>query len=396
MNHFVIGPVRLVTVEGIRDNTDVEVKDGKIVRVGDYQKETALSRIDGENRYLSAGFIDLHVHGGGGSDFMDGTTDAFITAAGSHMKYGTTAMAPTTLTASLDELCNVFDVLREVKASETAKELPELLGIHMEGPYVAPAMAGAQDPKYIRCPEDGSYKVLAEAAQGAILIWTVAPELPGAAQICEDLHKTGIRFSLGHTEAQYKHVKEAVESGYTMATHLFSSMSTITRENGFRRLGVIESSLLMDEVDVEVIADGMHLPPELLQLIYKIKGKDKIILVTDSMRGSGMPDGHYLLGSLKQGQEVLVGGGIARMPDGISFAGSVATTDRLVRVMTKQVGLPLHEAITMMTYNPAKAVGVDDRMGQIKPGYDADMVLFDEDIQVQKVFIKGRQTVGKK
>ena len=271
--------------------------------------------------------------------------------------------------------------------------MPELLGIHMEGPYVASSQAGAQDPKYIRCPEDGSYKVLAEAAQGAILIWTVAPELPGAAKICEDLRKTGIRFSLGHTEAQYKHVKEAVDSGYTMATHLFSSMSTITRENGFRRLGAIESSLLLDEIEVEVIADGMHLPPELLQLIYKIKGKNKMILVTDAMRGAGMPDGIYKLGSLKQGQDVLVGGGIARMPDGISFAGSIATTDRLVRVMTKQVGLPLHEAVAMMTYNPAKAVGLEDRIGQIQPGLDADIVLFNENIDIQKVFIKGEQTV---
>lgn len=393
MKHFVIGPVRLVTLDGIRENAEVEVKDGKILAVRDYQKETALPRVDGEGYYLAPGFVDLHVHGGGGSDFMDGTPEAFKAAAKSHMQHGTTAMAPTTLTASLDELCSVFDVLREVKASPEAAAMPELLGIHMEGPYVAPSQAGAQDPKYIRCPEDGSYKVLAEAAQGAILIWTVAPELPGAAKICEDLRKTGIRFSLGHTEAQYKHVKEAVDSGYTMATHLFSSMSTITRENGFRRLGAIESSLLLDEIDVEVIADGMHLPPELLQLIYKIKGKNKMILVTDAMRGAGMPDGIYKLGSLKQGQDVLVGGGIARMPDGISFAGSIATTDRLVRVMTKQVGLPLHEAVAMMTYNPAKAVGLEDRIGQIQPGLDADIVLFNENIDIQKVFIKGEQTV---
>ena len=393
MKHFVIGPVRLVEKDGIRENTDVEVKDGKIAGVHDYNPKETLPRVEGENRYLAPGFIDLHVHGGGGSDFMDGTAEAFTTAVRAHMQHGTTAIAPTTLTASLDELCGVFDVFRQVKASPEAAELPELLGIHMEGPYVAPSQAGAQDPQYIRCPEDGSYKLLAEAAQGAILIWTVAPELPGAAKICEDLRKTGIRFSLGHTEAQYKHVKEAVDSGYTMATHLFSSMSTITRENGFRRLGVIESSLLMDEIDVEVIADGMHLPPELLQLIYKIKGRDKMILVTDAMRAAGMPDGRYKLGSLKQGQEVLVGGGIARMPDGISFAGSVATTDRLVRVMTKQVGLPLHEAVVMMTCNPAKAVGVEDRLGRVLPGYEADLVLFDEDIQIQKVFVKGRQTV---
>lgn len=395
MEPFVIGPVKLVTPEGIFEHKEVEVRDGKIAAVRDYNEETELFRVDGtkdgEELYLSAGFIDLHVHGGGGADFMDGTPEAFKTAARAHKEHGTTSMAPTTLTGTLDELENVFDVLREVKASDEAATLPELLGIHMEGPYVAPSQAGAQDPKYILKPADGSYKELAKAADGCILIWTVAPELPGAAEICENLKDTGIVFSFGHTEATYKDVKEAVDSGYTMATHLFSSMSTITRENGFRRLGAIESALLMDEVTCEVIADGMHLPKELLQLIYKTKGPDRICLITDAMRGAGMPDGLYKLGSLKQGQEVIVGGGIARMPDGISFAGSVATTDRLVRVMTKQAGISLPEAIKMITENPAKAVHIDDRKGYVKPGYDADLVLFDDDINIEMVWTRGRE-----
>ncbi len=391
--HFVIGPVRLVSPEGIRENTEVEAEEGRIVRVGDFAPAEGKDYIDGKNLYLSAGFIDLHLHGGGGADFMDGTAEAFKSAARAHMQHGTTSMAPTTLTGSLEELCNVFDVLREVKASPEAEELPELLGIHMEGPYVAPSQAGAQDPAYIRNPEDGSYMQLAEAAAGSILIWTVAPELPGAAQICEDLKSEGIVFSLGHTAATYKDAKAAVDSGYTMATHLFSSMSTITRENGFRRLGVIETSLLMDEVICEVIADGMHLPPELLQFIYKIKGPKRICLITDSMRGAGMPEGIYKLGSLKNGQDVLVGPDIARMPDGISFAGSIATTDRLVRVMTKQAGIPLPEVIGMITENPAKAVSVDDRKGRVAPGFDADLVLFDDDINIHSVFVKGHKTV---
>ena len=341
---------------------------------------------------LTAGFIDLHVHGGGGADFMDGTPEAFKTAARAHMQHGTTSIVPTTLTASLEELCQVFDIFREVKASAEAKELPDLLGIHMEGPYVAPAMAGAQDPAYIRNPEDGSYRLLADAAKGSILIWTVAPELPGAAAICEDLKNEGIIFSLGHTEAKYDDARAAVEAGYTMATHLFSSMSTITRENGFRKLGVIETSLLMDEVTCEVIADGMHLPKELLTLIYKIKGKNRICLITDAMRGATMPAGTYKLGSLKCGQDVFVGPDIARMPDGISFAGSVATTDRLVRVMYKEVGLPLPEVIQMITENPAREVHADDRKGKVAPGYDADLVIFDDNIDIKHVFVRGTQT----
>lgn len=393
MQHFIIGPVRLVTAEGIFESQEIEVNNGKIVKVQPAGTDIALPHVDGKGEYCSAGFIDLHVHGGGGADFMDGTPDAFKTAVRAHMQHGTTSIAPTTLTAGLEELCRVFDIFREVKASPDAAELPELLGIHMEGPYVAPAMAGAQDPAYIRNPEDGSYKVLADAADGAILIWTVAPELAGAAEICENLKSQGIIFSLGHTEAKYDDAKAAVEAGYAMATHLFSSMSTITRVNGFRKLGVIETSLLMDEVSCEVIADGMHLPPELLTLIYKIKGKDRICLITDAMRGATMPAGTYKLGSLSCGQDVFVGPDIARMPDGISFAGSVATTDRLVRVMYKQVGLPLNEVIQMITENPAREVHVDDRKGKVAPGYDADLVIFDDDINIKSVFVRGKQTV---
>lgn len=393
MKHFVIGPVRLVTASGIRENTEVEVRDGRIAAVRDFDPNGALPRVDGRGLFLSAGFIDLHLHGGGGADFMDGTPEAFMTAARAHMRHGTTSMVPTTLTGTLEELCGVFDVLREVEASPEAEDLPELLGIHMEGPYVAPSQCGAQDPAYIRNPEDGSYKLLAEHAAGAIRIWTVAPELPGAERICEDLKDEGIVFSLGHTAATYEQAKAAVEAGYTMATHLYSSMSTITRKNGSRILGVIETSLLLDEVCCEVIADGMHLPPELLKLIYKTKGKDRICLITDAMRGAGMPAGIYKLGSLANGQDVIVGPDIARMPDGISFAGSVATTDRLVRVMTKQVGIPLPEVIGMITENPAKAIGEDARKGKVEPGFDADLVLFDENIGIEAVFVRGKKTV---
>ena len=391
-----INNVKLVTGEGVFDNAAVLINGGKIEFVstdGAMILPAVHETVDGGGCYLGAGFIDIHVHGGGGHDFMDGTEEAFRGAMASHMAHGTTSMVPTTLTAELDELCQVFDAARKVKSSAYAENLPEILGLHLEGPFVAPEQAGAQDPKYIKVPSDGSWRDIVKAARGELLIWTVAPELQGADEMCAELRGSGIVFSAGHSSAKYADAVRAIEAGYTMATHLYSSMSTIIRENGYRVPGLLEASLLHDEICAEVIADGLHLPPELLRLIYKTKGRSRMVLVTDAMRGAGMPDGEYLLGSLKRGQTVSVFDGIAHMPDGVSFAGSVCTADRLIRTMTKKAHIPLHEALSMLTENPAREIGVEDRKGKVAAGYDADLVLFDEDINIRGVWCRGTRTV---
>ncbi len=388
--------VSLVDADGVTPGAAVLIRDGKIEYVsrdGAMILPAVDESVDGEGQYLSAGFIDIHVHGGGGHDFMDATEEAFKGAMASHMKHGTTSIVPTTLTAEDDELRRVFAVSRRVKASREAEGLPEILGLHLEGPYVEPSMAGAQDPKYIKVPSDLSWKKIVEETDGDLLIWTVAPELEGADEMAEALRDSGIIFSAGHSAAKYTDALRAIKAGYTMATHLYSSMSTIIRENGYRVPGLLEASLLHDEICAEVIADGLHLPPELLKLIYKTKGRDRMVLVTDAMRGAGMPDGEYLLGSLKKGQLVSVFDGIAHMPDGISFAGSVATADRLVRVMTRMAGIPLNEAIAMLTVNPAREVGVDDRKGKVEVGYDADLILFDDCINIRSIWCRGKRTV---
>lgn len=391
-----INNVKLVTRDGIFDNAAVLLFDGKIEFVstdGTMILPAVDETVDGGGCYLSTGFIDIHVHGGGGHDFMDATEDAFRRALHSHMTHGTTSCVPTTLTAEMEELCEVFSVSRRVKNSADAEKLPEILGLHLEGPYVAPEQAGAQDPKYIKIPSDGSWREIVDAAKGDLLIWTVAPELEGADDMCAALADSGIVFSAGHSSAKYTDVVRAIDAGYTMATHLYSSMSTIIRENGYRVPGLLEASLLHDEICAEVIADGLHLPPELLKLIVKTKGRDRIVLVTDAMRGAGMPDGEYLLGSLKRGQLVSVFDGIAHMPDGISFAGSVCTADRLIRTMTKKAGVSLSDAVTMLTENPAREIGVADHKGKVAVGYDADLVLFDEDVNVKAVWCRGNRTV---
>lgn len=394
-----IDNVRLVTRDGVSESSAVVLSDGKIERVLTSDAKCAGadvsfdSTVDGEGCYLSAGFIDIHVHGGGGHDFMDATEEAFRGALAAHMAHGTTSCVPTTLTAEQDELCEVFATSRRVRSSREADSLPEIIGLHLEGPFVAPEQAGAQDPKYIRVPSDGTWRDIVRAADGELLIWTVAPELDGADEMCAALRDSGIIFSAGHSSARYSDAVRAINAGYTMATHLYSSMSTIIRENGYRVPGLLEAALLHDELAVEVIADGLHLPPELLRLIVKTKGVSRTVLVTDAMRGAGMPDGKYLLGSLKRGQEVSVFDGIAHMPDGISFAGSVCTADRLIRTMTKKAGISLSDAVTMLTENPAREIGVDSRKGRLEAGYDADVVLFDDDINIKGVWCRGRRTI---
>ena len=216
---------------------------------------------------------------------------------------------------------------------------------------------------------------------------TFAPELEGAKELCRYLKEKNIIASAGHTEATIDDIKECRKEGLNMFTHLFSAMSTITRKDGYRILGAIESAYYFDDMYTEVIADGCHLPPELLKIIYKIKGADRICLITDAMRGADMPEGPSVLGSLKNDFKCFIEDGIAKMPDKSCFAGSVATCDRLVRVMTKQVGIPLEEAVKMMTKTPALSHGIENK-GQIKEGYDADLVFFDEDINIRKVIIK--------
>ena len=381
--------VTLVLPDRLVPNAALVADGGKIVEWGERGALTAEKKIDCGGLYLAPGFIDIHVHGGGGHDFMDATVDACVGAMTAHMKHGTTTIVPTSLTAEDYELEAFFGSIRHIKSSSEAKVLPFIPGTHLEGPYVAPAQAGAQDPKYIKSPTPESWRKLMKMADGEILIWTVAPELDGAIDIARELRPQGVLFSAGHSCAKYSDALAALDAGYSMATHLYSSMSTIIRENGYRVPGLLEAAMLHDGYAVEVIADGKHLPTSLLQLIYKTKGKDRIMLITDAMRGAGMPDGQYLLGSLSKGQLVGVFDGIAHMPDGVSFAGSVATTDRLVRVMTKQAGLPLCEVISMITVNPAREIGISDRKGRLLPGMDADLVLFDDDVNVKRVVIGG-------
>ncbi len=347
--------------------------------------------VDLQGRFLSPGFIDIHVHGGGGGDFMDGKRDSWQQAMDAHLRHGTTALCPTTLTASMEEMEKVFS-LHRMFCREQKPFRPRLLGVHMEGPCIAESMKGAQNAKYIRKPVEALTRWLLEKGEGALRIMTAAPELEGAGEMARQFRKAGVLLSVGHSDGRLEDVEQAVRDGYTMATHLYSSMSTIVRENGMRRPGVLEAALLMDGLDVEVIGDGMHLPASLLKLIVKTKGAEHVILVTDAMRAADLPPGHYKLGSLKEGQTVWSDGKVARMPDEISFAGSVATADRLIRVMHEEAGVPLWQAVNMMSRNPAKALG-EREIGVLEPGKKADLVSFDEHVRICGVYRGGVEVI---
>jgi N-acetylglucosamine-6-phosphate deacetylase len=342
--------------------------------------------IDAGGNYISPGFIDLHIHGGGGHDFMDGSQEAFLKIAETHAQYGTTAMVPTTLTSEKEDLLETLDLYE--KANVNNHKGAQFLGMHLEGPYFALSQRGAQDPRYIRNPDPQEYEEVL-AYSSSITRWSAAPELPGAIAFGKRLREKGILAAVAHTDAIYEEVLDAYENGYTLATHLYSAMSGVTRKNAFRYAGTIESAFLLD-MDVEIIADGVHLPAPLLKLIYKIKGADRIALITDAMRGAGMPEGESTLGSLKNGLKVIIEDGVAKLPDRTSFAGSVSTADRLVRTMVKMADVSLLDSIRMITLTPARIMGVEKNKGSLVAGKDADIVIFDEDIRVKKTIVNGQ------
>ena len=343
--------------------------------------------IDAKGHYIAPGFIDIHVHGGGGHDFMDGTEDAFLTIANTHARYGTTSMLPTTLSGSKEELQQTLSSYGKAHQNNTGGA--QFLGMHLEGPYLAMNQRGAQDPKYIRDPDPEEYKDILSRFS-CVKRWSAAPELKGAIEFGKYLRSRNILAAVAHTDAVYEEVLEAFENGYSLATHLYSAMSGVTRKNAFRYAGVIESAYIIDEMDVEIIADGIHLPPPLLKLVYKIKGADRTALITDAMRAAGMPPGESILGSLHNGLKVIVEDDVAKLPDRSSFAGSVATADRLVRTMVSMADVPLIDAVKMITSTPARILEVSDMKGSLLAGKDADIVIFDPNINIQMTIIKGR------
>jgi len=379
---------KIITPGKIFEGGCVFITGDKITEVSETNIETSDAiEINAEGKYIAPGFIDIHVHGGGGYDFMDATETAFLKIAEIHAQYGTTAMLPTTLTSTKELLLQTLDAFESANKQNTNGA--QMIGMHLEGPYISINQIGAQDPRFIREPNPDEYKEILEN-YSCIKRWSAAPELKGAIEFGRYLKSKNILPAVAHTDAIYEEVLEAFNNGYTLITHLYSAMSGVTRRNAYRYAGVIESAYIIDEMDVEIIADGIHVPPPLLKLAYKIKGADRIALITDAMRAAGMPEGESILGSASNGLKVIVEDGVAKLPDKSAFAGSVATANRLVKTIITMANVSVADAIKMITSTPARILNIDDKKGTLEPSKDADVVIFDDNINIKTTIIKGK------
>ncbi len=364
-------------------DADVYYADGVILSVTDAVLP-ADEVIDAAGLYVSPGFIDMHTHGAVGHDFSSSTADEILEAVRFHMKHGTTTILPTFASCTMEEMTKG---LIEVGKAMEKGGAPNILGTHLEGPYFSLQQAGAQDPTRITEPKEADYTELIRRFRKYIYRWSYAPERDTDQKFTKYLVAHGILPAVGHSDAIYSELKPAYEAGCKLVTHLYSGTSTITRDHGFRRLGVNECAYLWDDMDVEIIADGCHLPPELIQMIVKCKGVDRISLVTDSLKVAGTDAKESGVGSTK----CIIEDGVCKLADRSAFAGSIATTDRLVYVVTKKAGIPLADAVFMAAQNPARVLGV--KKGQLTPGYDADILFFDDDINVRTVIVGGQRVL---
>jgi len=372
---------RIATPIDIVSDGVILVKNSKIEAVGEKDKVTIPSdalAIDARGRIVTPGFIDVHVHGGGGSDVMDGSYDALNEMSTFEARHGTTGFLPTPYTDSQERL------LASVKAIETAMKRGtsggEILGIHLEGPYINIERKGGQPPEYIRKPDLEELRLLLEASNNNVKMITLAPEVNGGSEFVRRIIQYGVVASIGHSNATYDEALRAVDAGVSHACHAYNAM----REFHHREPGVVGAVLSCDELTAELIADGIHVHPAAMKILVKCKGTDRIILVTDAVVGTGM-EGRYKLG----GRDVVITKKDSRFLDG-ALAGSVLTMDSAVRNIMGLVGASLQDAVKMATVNPARRIGVYDRKGSLEAGKDADITIVDDQINVYMTMVMGK------
>lgn len=377
-----IHSAKLVLRDHLIENAWIRFDAGTIKDFGQGEPPDSPESFDAANRYLAPGFIDIHVHGGNGSDFLDGTPEAFLTIANYHLTQGTTSLCPTLATATYERIKDVLSTWEQVRNKSTAHLLP----LHLEGPHLAKSKAGAQDPALIRHATDDDISWLVDHAAG-ISQMTVAPELPNALSLIERTSKAGIVLSAGHSEARQPEAEAAVERGLAKVTHQFNAMSYAAKDGLFRKPGLAEYALVEDRISCELIADGVHVHPILMKLAYGAKGPGKLTLISDALAGTGLPVGsRFMLGKLP----CKMGPGYCLLADGSALAGSATCSIDQVRIMTTDVDVPLVDAVRMATHTPAKLLGIDHRCGQIEQGKAADFVEFDEQFQVHRVWAAGK------
>ncbi|MDD4515927.1 N-acetylglucosamine-6-phosphate deacetylase [Massilibacteroides sp.] len=378
----------LLLPTGIHKNKSIVFESEKIIEISDDQLvDNNMPTLDAEGLFVAPGCIDTHIHGGGGHDFTEATPEAFRIAASAHARYGTTALFPTLAAAPLSVFKEAIHVCETIMQDEP--QGARILGLHLEGNYLNKIMCGGQNPAYLTLPDVEEYKDLVRNTS-CIKRWSAAPELPGALAFGRFMSEQGILVSLAHTVADYPLVAQAWEAGYTHATHFYNAMTGVHKQGEYKKEGTIESVYLIKDMTVELISDGVHVPPAILKLVYTIKGADKIMLITDAMAPSACTN------PVSHDSRVIIEDGVCKLADRSALAGSVATSDRLIRTMVKQAGIPLSDAVRMASETPARIMGIYDRKGSLEVGKDADIIIFDDNIEIHTTIVEGRIVYSKK
>lgn len=376
----------VVLPECILENSSVLIEGDRIAAVGEACPPDA-EVIDAKGGYILPGFIDIHVHGGGDADCMDASVEAIHQMARAHAAHGTTGIVPTTMTCA-DELLET--VIRcYLEAEKTPTGGAQLLGLHLEGPFFSAAGKGAQPITEQRTPTREILEHFIRLANGRILRWDAAPELEGTDVFAQVMKEHGILCSAAHTQADATTAMQAFDNGFSHVTHFYNATSTFHKKNGLVHSGVIEATYLRDDVTIELIGDGRHIPKESMHLAYRIKGPQNICLITDAMRAACTDDEYSILGAREGGVPVVVKDNVAQLLDLSSYAGSVGTMDRALRVAHVEYGLPLCGVSRMLSLTPARLCGVEDRKGSIHPGKDADIVVMTPDFEISRVLVMG-------
>ncbi|WP_371653413.1 MULTISPECIES: N-acetylglucosamine-6-phosphate deacetylase [unclassified Streptomyces] len=372
----VLSGARVVLPTGVVENGRVIVEGGKIAG----SAPEAAERVDLTGHWVVPGFVDMHVHGGGGASFTNGTVDDVLKGVHTHRLHGTTTMVASTVTGEMDFLAQRAGLLSELV------EQGDLAGIHFEGPFISPCRKGAHSEDLLRHPDPAEVRKLMDAARGTAKMFTLATELPGGLDSVRLLAEHGVIAAIGHTDATYEQTVEAIDAGATVATHLYNAMPAL----GHRAPGPIAALLEDERITVELINDGTHLHPASLELAFHHKGADRVAFITDAMDAAGFGDGLYHLGPL----EVEVKEGVARLVEGGSIAGSTLTLDRAFRRAVTVDGLSVEDTVRALSANPARLLGVYDKVGSLEPGKDADLVVLDERFVLKGVMRRGEWIVA--
>lgn len=375
---------KIVTAESVLEKSCILYEDGIITYMGK-EELFADEVIDAAGNYVVPGFIDIHCHGCLGLAFNGATEEDVKTIASYHLSRGTTTLLATTSTSDMDEITDALQKLEDHIKNE--KKTP-IVGIHMEGPWLSPAQCGAQATSYMLLPDSDKLREIKRKYPSVLRIGA-APELVGGDKFGETACELGIVASVAHSDASFAEIEQSIQHGYTLMTHHYSGMKGTERKNAYRIAGAVEAGLYFDELFVEIIADGKHLPTELLRYIYKFKGADRIALITDAIRAAGLPNGSTTTGvSAKNNALVIVEDDVGKVADRSCFAGSTATADRLYRTMADAIGRDMVALSKMASLTPARIMGFTDR-GELAVGKRADIVILDDALVLQKVILCG-------